>query len=158
MTGEVFRDGVEEDLGGVVANADFPRVLQTRWRIRRTFEAYSASGTLREDGEGIRAVIERCGGSGPVLLVIIAFRQRPDLVAAIVDPAACRLSRRNVLALVSRIHEQVRMSVESDLHQPAAQLRNERQTDPVVRDLLAMPSIEFHGPNGARGWLTRSAL
>src|SRR5580698_10997151 len=106
MARDVLRDGVEKNLRRIIANADFAGVLQTGRLIRWPLETHGASGTLREDCERIHPVIE-CGGYPiPVLLVVIAFRQRPDLIPAIVDPAAIRLTWGNVLSFVYRIHEQ----------------------------------------------------
>src|SRR3954452_18982783 len=39
------------------------------------------------------------------------------------------------------------MPVECDLHQPAAQVGNKRQADPVIRNLFTLPAVEFHGPD-----------
>src|SRR6516165_12750110 len=98
MTRDVLCDRVEKNLGGIAADTDFARVLQTGRLVRRTIETHDTAGTLRKDGEVIHAIIERGGSSIPVLLVIIAFRQRPDFIPPIVDPAAICLIRRNVLA------------------------------------------------------------
>src|SRR5580704_2840986 len=118
MTRDVLRDGVKKNLRGIAPDGDFAAVPQASRLIRRTLETHDAAGALGNDRESVIAIIERRGGSIPVLLVSIAFGQRPDFVAAIVDPAATRLIWRKILALVNRIHEQVAMPVECDLHQP----------------------------------------
>jgi hypothetical protein len=55
-----------------------------------------------------------------MLLVVIAFRQRPYFVTAIVNPAAVGFFRRNVLPFVNRVVEEIGMAIEADLHQAAA--------------------------------------
>src|SRR5208337_54790 len=87
-----------------------------------------------------------------MLFVAPSFWKRPEFVAAVVDPAADpgSLSRRKILALVLGIHEQVGMSAESHLHEPATQLRHNREAHPVIRNLLGLPLFEGRGLHPAR--------
>ena len=132
----------KEISGESLPMTDLPRVLQARGWIGRTFQPHRASGALGENSERIGAIVQRSGGSLPVLLVIIALRQRPDFVTAIVNPTAGRFCRRDIFAFVHRVHEQVRVTTETNLNQPAAQLRNKCQLHPIICDLLRLPTLE----------------
>src|ERR1700733_608562 len=85
-----------------------------------------------------------------MLLVVIAFGQWPDFVTAIVNPAAGRFFGRNVFAFVDRVYKQVGMTIEANLHEPAAQLGNEGKLHPFVRDLLRLPTLECYRMNLTR--------
>src|ERR1700677_3771141 len=138
---------MEEDFRRVAAYADLPRVLETCGWIRRTFEPYGALGPLGEHREGIGAIVQGSRSSLPVLLVIIPLRQGPDFVTAIVNPAACGFRGRDIFSFVDRVDEQIGMSVETDLDEPATQLRNEGQLHPVIRNLLCLPTFIDRGVN-----------
>src|SRR5579864_4351875 len=80
------------------------------------------------------------------MAVSLTFRQRPELVSAIIDPAAKlrRLGRRNVVALVSGVHKQERVPGKFDLHQPSAYLWHDREPQPFIGQLHGIPALEFH--------------
>ena len=86
-----------------------------------------------------------------MLFVTLSLWKRPEFVAAVVDPSAYLggLSRRKILALVLGIHEQVGMSAEGHLHQPATQLWHNREAHPIIRDLLRLPPFEGRGLHAA---------
>src|SRR5258708_17155499 len=103
-----------------------------------------AAVVLRHDAELVSAVIELiCKWSRPLSLAR-ALGKRPKLVAAVVEPFAflTALGWRKIHALVLGIHEQVAMSAEFNLHEPAAKLRHYRKPYPVINQLLAFPPGE----------------
>ena len=103
-----------------------------------------AAVVLRHDAELVFAVIELIRKWSRPLSLFMALGKRPKLVAAVVEPLAllAALRWRKILALVLRIHEQVAMSAEFNLHEPAAKLRHYRKPYPVINQLLASPPFE----------------
>src|SRR6267378_5604225 len=103
-----------------------------------------AAVVLRHDAEPVFAVIELVRKWSRPLSLAMAFGKRPKLVAAVVEPFAffAALGGRKILALVLRIHEQVVMSAEFNLHEPAAKLRHYRKPYPVINQLFAFPPFE----------------
>src|SRR5579864_414371 len=98
-------------------------------------------------------IVERVRDRPRPMAVSLTFRQRPELVSAIIDPAAKlrRLGRRNVVALVSGVHKQERVPGEFDLHQPSAYLWHDREPQPFIGQLHGIPALEFHRIRAARG-------
>ena len=78
-----------------------------------------------------------------MVFVVVPFRQEPEFVSAVVEPLVS--ARGKVFACELRIHEQVRMSGESHLHQPPAILGNDDQLYPAVRELLRVPAFIVNG-------------
>src|SRR3984893_13610659 len=103
-----------------------------------------AAGVLRHDAGLVFAVIELIRKWSRPLSLAMAFGKRPKLVAAVVEPFAffAVLGWRKLLALVLGIHEQVAMSAEFNLHEPAAKLRHHRKPYPVINQLFAFPPFE----------------
>src|SRR5882762_8197377 len=103
-----------------------------------------AAVVLGHDAELVFAIIELIRKWSRPLSLAMAFGKWPKLVAAVVEPFAffAALGGRKILALVLRIHEQVAMSAEFNLHQPAAKLRHYRKPYPVINQLFAFPPFE----------------
>src|ERR1700761_6272454 len=87
-----------------------------------------------------------------MLLIVVAFRQRPDLVAAVVDPAACGLLRWDVLAFILRIDEEIWVIGEGHLHQTATELGDEDELHPLIGHLLRRPTMEGGRVDAAAPW------
>ena len=91
-----------------------------------SLEALETHGARLAAGENFNMVfpiIQYIGyRARPVLVVLMPFRQRPELVTSVVNPLpffGC-LGRRNILSFVLRIHEKIRMAAKCDLHQAAS--------------------------------------
>ena len=83
----------------------------------------------------------------------VTFRQRPNLIASVVDPFALfhRISRREIFSFVVRIDKQVAVLPERNLHQPAPELGNHRKLLPVIGQLFSFPPAKGRGLHAARG-------
>src|ERR1700730_8805348 len=112
-----------------------------------------AAIVLRDDAEPVFAVIELIRKGSRPLSLAMALWKRPKLVAAVIEPFAflAALRWRKILALVLRIHEQVAMSAEFNLHEPAAKLRHYRKPHPVIHQLLASPPFKGGSLHTTRG-------
>jgi hypothetical protein len=77
-----------------------------------------------------------------MLFVAGAFRQGPDLVAAIIEPALLRggYFGRKRLTLELLIHKQVVVIAKGHLHQASAKLRNDRQFHPGIGQADGFPA------------------
>ena len=127
-TGRILHDRMKENLRRFVANANLARILQTCCRIGGAIETHRAGLILRHDAEFVFAVIQHIRDRpSPMLVVAMAFWERPEFVTSVVNPLAhfrgC--AWRKVLALVFGIHKKVVVTVEADLHEPAAELRHD---------------------------------
>src|SRR5580658_3587606 len=98
MAGVISGDGMEKDFRRISSNTDFSCVLQSCGRIRKTFQTHCAFFLLRHNGKSVRPIVQLGRSSLPMLLVVVALGQRPNLVASVVDPAARRFCRRNILS------------------------------------------------------------
>lgn len=78
-----------------------------------------------------------------MLFVVVSLGQKPEFIAAIVEPFL--FGRREVFARKLGIDEEVGMSCETDLYYPASILWHDEQLDPLIRDLLCMPTLVVHG-------------
>src|SRR5512146_1550902 len=105
--------------------------LNARLWISRAREFDLASLVLRKDSKREWPIVQNVGISGPVLFVVVAFRQEPDFVAPVIKPLLG--SWRQILACILRIHKQEGMTGELNLHQAPAVLRHGRELDPLIR-------------------------
>src|SRR2546422_3864932 len=63
-----------------------------------------------------------------------------------------RLVWRKVLSLELLVHPEIVVPAECHLHQPAAELWNDRQRDPAIRDLYAFPPVVVLVLDLTRAW------
>src|SRR5438270_3632772 len=139
---------MKRDFWRVTAEADLAGVLQAGQRVGRPIQSSRTHWTAGEDLKFVHAVIEWIRiRSGPMLLVLCALGHRPDFVAAVIDPATFGFGRRNVLAFVTRIDEEVRMAVKGHLHEAASELRHDGEPYPIIPNFLGFPCFESRGAN-----------
>ena len=75
-----------------------------------------------------------------MLLILIALRQRPDLISAVVAITMTFAFRRNHLPLKQAVDIEEIMAAEGDLYQPPTDLRNNLQLHPWIGHLLGLPT------------------
>ena len=115
--------------------------------IGRPREFDFATLSFRKFSKGKRPVVKHVGVAHPMLFVVVSFGQKPELVAAIVEPLA--RARRQILARKLGIHEEIGMSGETHLHEAPAILRHHDQLHPSIGELLRVPALVIHGFDAA---------
>ena len=96
-------------------------------------------GVLRQHLQGEGTAVQIAPGARPMLLVLIAFRQRPDLVSAVVALAYPWFPEQSP-APSRRIDVEEIVAAEGDLYQPPADLAEQSPASPI--DWIApRPSI-----------------
>src|SRR6185437_475638 len=131
VAGHVLHGNVELNAGRIGVDSDGAGELNARLWISWAREFDLASLALRKDSKREWPIVQNVGISNPVLFVVVAFRQEPDFVAAVIKPLLG--SWRQILACILRIHEQEGMTGELNLHQAPAVLRYGRELDPLIR-------------------------
>ena len=145
MAGHVFHGGAKLDSSRIGVNSNRSRKLNSGLRVCRAGKVHLTFGLFRNLSKCVRTIIKHVRSSCPMLFVIVALRQRPELVASIVEPfVGCRW---HVLACIFRVDEQVSVACECDLHQSAAILWHDNQLYPTVRHLLRRPAFVIHSLN-----------
>ena len=117
--------------------------LNSGLRIGWTRQFDFAVLSFRNFSKCIWPVIQHVRVSGPMLFIVVAFRQEPQFVAAVIEPLAGTWWK--ILASQLGIVEQIGVPREGDLHQATAILRHDNQLHPSVRKLLRLPSLVVHG-------------
>ena len=105
VPGDVLHVGAKVDSRRISFQPDGAHELDPGAGIGRARKFDFALLPFRNLSKGKRAVVDHIRAAGPVLLVVVAFGQEPDLVAAVVEPFA--RARRQILSLILRIHEEV---------------------------------------------------
>ena len=122
MPARVLYHRVKVDARRLRLETHHARKLQPRLRISWPGQGNFAALPLRENLELKQTIIQQIRIACPVLLVLASLREHPQLVAAIVKPFA--VGGREMFPGIPRIHKQIGMAIEDDLHQPAAVLRH----------------------------------
>src|SRR5882724_2213181 len=152
MLGSIFHYRVKGNLRRIGRQADFPRILKARSRVRWAVQPHFANVPLRQDCERIVSIIERvCNRSWPMLVIISPFGKRPNFVTAVVVPDRGIVGRKRwqILPLVALIHEQILVRPKSDLHKSPAEFWHKREPNPLVSNLLSIPPLVIHGSDAA---------
>src|SRR5437660_2910168 len=114
MPGQVLHRSVKMDARRVRVQANRTLKLDASLRIGRASQLDFATLSFRKLSKGKWPIVQQVRASCPMLLVVVPFRQQPDLVAPIVEPFAD--IGREIFSGELGIHEQVGMSSERDLH------------------------------------------
>src|ERR1700693_5981795 len=102
-----------------------PDELNASLRVRRPRQFDLTTLPFRKLSKGERPVVQQVRVARPMLFIVVSLGQKPELVAAVIEPLAG--IRRKVLASELRIYEQGSVSGKAHLHQPSAILRNDDQ-------------------------------
>src|SRR6185295_10290224 len=137
VAAHVLHGRAKSDARGIGVQPNGARKLNAGLDVRRSRELYATPLCVRKAPKGVGSVVQHVGVAVPMLLVVVPFGQKPELVAAVVEPLVLR--RRPVLSCEPWIDEKVGMSVEAHLHQTSAILRDDDELNPLVGDLLRLP-------------------
>src|SRR5437016_4616915 len=122
MPARILYHRVKVDARRVRGEPNDSRKLQSSLRVGWPGQGNFAALPLGEYLKLKGTIIQQVRIARPVLLVLAPLREHPQLVAAIVKPFA--VGGGKMFSGIPGIHEQKRMAIEDDLHQPAAVLRH----------------------------------
>jgi len=105
MAADVFHQRMKANAGRIRVQGNVADKLDAGLRIGRSSEFDLAGLSFRHLPEREWPVVDDVGISRPMLLVVIAFGQKPEFVAAVIEPLA--RSGRKVRARKLLINEEV---------------------------------------------------
>src|ERR1700756_1308196 len=101
MPGDVFHGRTKANAWGIRVQTNRAQELNSGLRIRRACEFGLAMLSLRKFSERVWPIVQKIRVARPVLFVAAPLGQKPELVAAVIEPLA-RI-RRQMLAGQLRI-------------------------------------------------------
>ena len=131
MARNVFHRHLKTDARRIVVEANGAHKLNTGLRISRAGEFDFALLPFRKLSKGKRTIVQDIGVPYPMLFVIVSLREKPYLVAAVVEPFA--VSWRKIFPGELRIDEKIWMSGEGHLYDAPTILGDDDQLNPAVR-------------------------